>query len=233
MEKATLPEISVVIPAYNEEKLLPGCLESVVNQDFERLRYEIVVADNASTDKTVEIAKKANARVVHEPKKGYVFALRKGIEAARGEIVAVTDADARAPKDWLKKISHHFEKDSQLSGLGGIYSFFDGNFLVRRVFSFLLKNFVFEMVGPNMAFRKKAYERIGGFVPEINLAADAFFSFKMRSVGRIKIDHSSQVLVSSRRFHLKHLKHLILYVVNYFYLLLFHQPLFLDFPDIR
>lgn len=61
--------ISVVIPAINEEKFLPECLESIRNQDYKG-RYEIVVVDNGSTDSTVRIAKRFGARIVKYKKKG-------------------------------------------------------------------------------------------------------------------------------------------------------------------
>ena len=62
------PAISVVIPAFNEEKYLPACLEALKKQTFKN--YELIVVDNNSTDKTAQIAKKFGARVVKEKKQG-------------------------------------------------------------------------------------------------------------------------------------------------------------------
>jgi len=63
------PEISAVIPAYNEEILLPKCLDSVFNQSLPREFYEVIVVDNASTDKTAVIAREKGARVLWEGKR--------------------------------------------------------------------------------------------------------------------------------------------------------------------
>jgi len=103
--------ISVVVPAYNEEKNIGQCLTALKNQDYPSKNYEIIVVDNNSTDKTAQIANEMGVRVVPEEKQGYVFALRKGCSQAKGEIITITDADALVPKDWLKKIYQAFQKN--------------------------------------------------------------------------------------------------------------------------
>ncbi len=84
--------ISVVVPAFNEEKFIGRCLEALKRQDFSE-KYEIIVVDNNSTDKTAQIAKRMGVKVVSEKKQGDVFALRKGCSEAQGEIIAITDAE--------------------------------------------------------------------------------------------------------------------------------------------
>jgi len=91
------PIISIIVPAYNEEKYLPKCLWALTHQDF-KLPYEIIVVDNNSADKTKKIAKKFGARVVFEKKKGLLKARDKGIKSARAELIAITDADTLVPK---------------------------------------------------------------------------------------------------------------------------------------
>ncbi len=100
--------ISVVIPALNEESSLPDCLESLKNQDYKG-EYEIIVADNGSTDNTAGIAKGFGAEVVFCRDKKSVFSARQaGANAARGDIIAQADADTVYPRDWLAKIANHF-----------------------------------------------------------------------------------------------------------------------------
>src|ERR1700733_2854768 len=108
----TKPLISVVIPAYNEETYLPACLEALNNQTYPKDKFEIIVVDNNSKDKTPLIAKKAGATVITEKIQGHVFALNAGMKKARGEIIASTDADTRVNKDWLAIIERVFrDKD--------------------------------------------------------------------------------------------------------------------------
>ncbi len=85
--------ISVVVPAYNEEKLIGLSLESLKNQDFGRQNYEVTVVDNKSTDKTPQLLKRSFVKQVEETKKGVSFAVKKGFLHASGQIVATADAD--------------------------------------------------------------------------------------------------------------------------------------------
>ncbi|MBP0591591.1 glycosyltransferase family 2 protein [Paraburkholderia sp. LEh10] len=86
--------VSAVIPCLNEEKTLALCIRKA-QRSFEQLGItgQVVVADNGSTDRSVEIARSLGAKVVHELVRGYGSALRAGISAADGEIIIMADAD--------------------------------------------------------------------------------------------------------------------------------------------
>jgi len=100
--------ISVVIPAYNEEKCIGACLENVIKYAPDNLK-EIVVVNNASTDKTAEIASKfPKVRVVFEPDKGLTKARQAGLMAAEGDLVAYVDATAWCPAVGLKLLIVNF-----------------------------------------------------------------------------------------------------------------------------
>ena len=87
-------EVSVVIPCLNESRSIAFCIDKALAafKDI-RVNGEVVVADNGSSDGSVEIAKQRGARVVHVATKGYGHALRGGIEAANGEFIIMGDAD--------------------------------------------------------------------------------------------------------------------------------------------
>ncbi|HEX7964030.1 MAG TPA: glycosyltransferase family A protein, partial [Candidatus Saccharimonadales bacterium] len=92
--------VSIVIPAYNEERHLAACLEAIRAQSEPPL--EVVVVDNNSTDRTAEIARRYPfVRVVHEERQGIVFARGAGFDAARGDIIARIDADIVLPAGWI------------------------------------------------------------------------------------------------------------------------------------
>jgi glycosyltransferase involved in cell wall biosynthesis len=91
--------ISIVIPAYNEEKAIGQTLVEV-KEALARLgevEHEIIVVDNNSTDATAETAKKAGAKVVFEGKRGYGRAYKKGLAEAAGEVIITGDADCTYP----------------------------------------------------------------------------------------------------------------------------------------
>lgn len=93
-ERALALEVSAVIPCLNEARTIGICVQKAFSS-FATLgvRGEVVVVDNGSSDESVEIAERLNARVVHEARKGYGAALTRGIREARGTIVIMGDAD--------------------------------------------------------------------------------------------------------------------------------------------
>src|SRR5438105_11009073 len=87
-------EVSVVIPCLNEANSLAFCVDKAVNAfRAPGLTGEVIVADNGSTDGSIQIAEEHGARVVHVPERGYGSALRAGIAAARGPLIIMGDAD--------------------------------------------------------------------------------------------------------------------------------------------
>lgn len=88
------PEVSIVIPCLNEAQSIAACVDQALKAfEAEGIHGEVVVADNGSTDGSIEIAQAHGARVVPAPVKGYGSALRSGIQAARGQFVILGDAD--------------------------------------------------------------------------------------------------------------------------------------------
>ncbi|MBI5920360.1 MAG: glycosyltransferase family 2 protein [Betaproteobacteria bacterium] len=106
--------VTAVMPCLNEANTLGICIDKA-QRAFRDLGIagEIVVADNGSSDASVSIAESRNARVVHEPRKGYGSALMAGIAAARGAIVIMADADDSydwtSLGDYIRKIEEGFD----------------------------------------------------------------------------------------------------------------------------
>ncbi len=195
---------SVVIPAYNEEKYIGRCLESLKRQNYKGF-LEIIVSNNASTDNTKEVAESYGVRVVDEPQKGISYALRKGVSEATGEILVFTDADTELPVDWIEKINKKFEEDKNLYAIGGPYLFYDADVAIN----FFMKQFVFRIykkVAPtllpcvNMAVKKEIYDLVGGFNTEINWGQDIDLSKRIRQHGKIEFDPQIYVITSFRRY---------------------------------
>ena len=110
--------ISLVIPAHNEEKYLPGCLESIAPHVNRFL--EVIVVDNASTDATAQIARRFEfARVIHEPRKGLLWARQRGFLESRGDHLAYMDADCRMPQAWADIVQREFSTYPNLVALSG------------------------------------------------------------------------------------------------------------------
>lgn len=197
------PEISVVIPAYNEEKCIRACLHTVKSQTIS-LPYTIIVADNGSTDSTFSIAKQEHVEVVHVKQKGYAHAAIAGIAKTNAEIIAMTDADTFVPSNWLETIYEAFATHPDVVAVGGPYEFYDGPrqhqivlHLINLVYPKLITT---SLCGMNMAFRRDAYEVVGGFSPDINLQADTYLGEKLKKVGRVHFLRKNCVTSSARRY---------------------------------
>ena len=103
--------LSFVVPAYNEEAYLPACLESILNQidpatsGLAADACEIIVVNNASTDRTREVALRyPGVTVVDEPRKGLTFARQAGFAASTGDLIANVDSDSRLTPGWVAKV---------------------------------------------------------------------------------------------------------------------------------
>jgi len=119
--------VSVLIPCYNEERNIKGCLESLVDQDYKGI-FEIVVVDNDSQDRSRMIINNIaeehpNVRMVVETKKGTSAVRNSAVRNARYDHVAFIDADCEAPPDWLSLLVINYRKlksrKNNLIGVGG------------------------------------------------------------------------------------------------------------------
>lgn len=112
--------ISVVVPAFNSEKTVENCIKSLLCQKYPKNKYEVIVVDNISTDKTLMVLQKfgKKIKIFKEQKRGSYHARNTGVKNAVGEIVAFTDSDCTADRNWLLYISQSF-KFRQVKLVGG------------------------------------------------------------------------------------------------------------------
>ena len=117
---STLPVISVLIPAHNEEHIIGRCIASVLATGWPADRLEILVIDHQSTDATAAIARAAGARVIGADHGMKIGAVRNvGLASARGEYVAFVDADCTVPSTWLRSAIDILSTDSRVGAVGG------------------------------------------------------------------------------------------------------------------
>lgn len=228
--------ISVVIPAYNEETRIFPCLKSVFDQNLDKEKFEIIVVDNNSKDQTVALVKKhfPQARVITETRQGAVFARIRGIETAKGKIIAMTDADTVVAKTWLSKMLKAYEIP-QVVAVGGTSDFEYKNTFIRLCQFFInhFNLFFKTFPGHNMSFAKKAYAECGGFSTKINLCEDFYLSVKIKKAGKVVVLSDNPVVPSSRRFFDGFFPYASKYVVNVLTILIFDKPIFFKFKEVR
>lgn len=198
-------KLSVVICTYNRDRYLPDALESMVKQDAGRNDFELIVVNNNCTDRTEEICRRflndhpeINFRHVVEPTQGLSSARNKGIEVAITPLVAFLDDDAIAREDYVKNLLHHFEKNPGFDAVGGkvipIYPDdkepeWMSKYIQRLVSKVDDGEEIMEFrnkypVGCNMAFRKKVFDKVGGFNTDLTLRSDDKYIFsKLKKAG--------------------------------------------------
>lgn len=202
------PEISVIVPAYNEEKCIARTIKTLKKQTYKK--YEIIVINNNSKDKTGEIAKKYVKKVFLEKKPGYHHAVNRGVKESKAKIITICDADTLYPENWLEKIMKEFNKDSKLVAVYGACDFYDFNpivnFLTYPFFSLFMKISLLlgfhNTAGFNFAMKKNAYKKVGGYDPKIynEILIDIQLGKRLQSIGKLKQKTSIKVHTSSRRF---------------------------------
>lgn len=126
-------EISIVVPALNSEKTIEKCIISLLNQDFDSIKYEIIAVDNDSSDNTYNILKKYKKKItiLKERKKGPGKARNKGILKSKGSIVVFIDSDCVAEKEWLKNLYLRF-KDKNIIIVGGEVKALDKKGIIQK-----------------------------------------------------------------------------------------------------
>jgi len=199
--------ISVVIPAHNEERYLGRCLEALRAQSYPASRFEVIVVDNASTDGTAEVACRFGVRVVREPRKGVARARQTGFEAARGGIIASTDADTRVPSYWLARIAAHFRVNPALGAVYGPVHWPDGRpveqWALRYPVTWTLwiSNRVGHSLwwGSNFAVRRDVFFAAGGFPVDWPSCEDTDLSLRVSRIATVRFDPDLIVYASNRR----------------------------------
>ncbi len=116
-EKFKDPLVSIIIPAYNSEKTMGKCLDSLLKLDYPD--YEIIIIDDGSTDSTPEILKQyPKVKTITTQNSGPSKARNTGIWEARGDFIAFTDADCIVDHNWIKELFKGFKSD-RVAGVGG------------------------------------------------------------------------------------------------------------------
>src|SRR3954454_19910110 len=107
--------VSVVIPCLNEEDNIERCVRVALEvMDAHGLHGEVIVADNASEDRSAELAAAAGARVVHEPRRGYGSAYLAGFNAALGRYIVMADADLTYDFNEIPRFVEQLEQGAEL-----------------------------------------------------------------------------------------------------------------------
>jgi glycosyltransferase involved in cell wall biosynthesis len=221
--------LSFVVPAFNEESYLPDCLESILAQTRDLADpVEIIVVNNASTDRTREVALGfPGVRVVDEPRKGLTFARQAGFAASSGELIANVDSDSRLTAGWVKQVLDTFAAEPKLVAFSGPFIYYDLSpsqrisvqvFYAAAFLVYVLNRYILRagsmLQGGNFVLRREALEEIGGFNTAI-----AFYGEDTDVARRLKKE--GMLTIAGR------------YTINYLWTTFRKKPFTEEYIDIR
>lgn len=203
------PIISLIIPAYNEEKFIGKTLESVVkakNTYREPSSIEIIVVNNCSTDNTQKIAENYGARVVTEEKRRIASVRNKGAEEAQGEIIGFLDADSYLTPNMFNSIDEVMSDDKYVGG--GTRVKLERNsigILCTYCITVFPAKWLLGVAGGLIFTKKSIFFEIGGFDETLYCAEDSKFILDLKKYGKqiykkFKIIAKDYVITSARSF---------------------------------
>lgn len=206
-----LPSLSVIIPAFNEARYIPETLARLraAEERFKAYGHasvQILVVDNASTDRTAELARTAGATVVHEPDHNIARARNKGATIALHDVLVFLDADTQVPPELLLRIARVMSDPNCVGGAVDAVPR-PGKLLLRAWLRFWqLSGLVVGMAQGACQFcRSSVFQELGGYDETIYMGEDVNYYWRMKRLARQRglrtcYIRDLEVIPSSRRF---------------------------------
>ena len=178
--------VSIIIPALNEENHIAQCLRAIKELDFPENRYEIILVDNGSTDRTIEISSRFPVEILQK-RGGTIGALRNyGAKNAKGDIFAFIDADCQIQKKWLVNAVRHFD-NLEIAAVGSRLNHLESTWVAK---CWSMMNFEKIVSGEtrwvpsgNMLVAKKCFNQVDGFDEQLRTSEDYDLCLRLRSKG--------------------------------------------------
>lgn len=198
--------ISVIIPAYNEEKRIGRSLSALCNQTVPRDQYEIIVVDGGSHDKTRDIATQYADQVFIQKSERVAGARNDGFNRSLFDLVATTDADSIVAENWVESVIKSFSDPDVVLSFGPVTSIekTPENRRYSLLFNGLMKlgaysRLYYYTLGCNTAFRKNALKRAGMY-RIMDAGDDLEIAVRMRKEGKVKFAPDMVVGFDFRRY---------------------------------
>jgi glycosyltransferase involved in cell wall biosynthesis len=202
-------KLSIVIPAFNEEKLLPATLHAVANAGealaAAGMTYEVIVCDNNSTDRTASVAREHGAAVIFEPVNQISRARNTGATLATGDWILFLDADSQPSYGLFGELAAALHDDRILYG-GALLEMNEAYFSARLILGVwhLLAQGMQAAAGSFLFVRREAFAATGGFSTELFASEEIEFSKRLKHLARARGQRfaflkSNPLMTSSRK----------------------------------
>ena len=190
--------VTAIVPCLNEEQHIANCLESIVAQDYPKKYLEVLVMDGGSGDKTREIVKQFDVRLLDNPRVSTPAAMNVGIKAAKGEVIIKMDAHTKYSVDYISKCVQHLQ-ESGADNVGGVLESAPAkDTLMAKAIAICLSH-VFGAGGSHFrtgaetpmevdtvafgCYKRQVFDRIGLFNEQMAQIEDLEFNYRLRAAG--------------------------------------------------
>ncbi|HAI82968.1 MAG TPA: glycosyl transferase family 2 [Chitinophagaceae bacterium] len=203
LRKDGSPDVSIVMPAYNEEENIVRTLASLTANKTQ-FAVEIVVVDNNSKDKTAALVQACGVRCVPETKQGITNARNGGLDAAAGKYILNADADTIYPDEWIERMVLPLHTNNNVALVYGTFSFIPVGSTGRFTYFFYehfadftrwlnkyLKDEAVNVYGFNSGFRKEQGYAVEKFNHPLGTNEDGYLALKLRNKGFGKLHQVS------------------------------------------
>jgi len=207
-EPTSFPTATIVVPCFNEESTVDGTIDSLLSMNYPRDKFNVIIVDDGSTDKTWQyIQKYANNPQIEIYKKengGKYTALNYGIQQSKADLIGCLDADSYVDKDTLRRIVRYFTDPKVMAVTPAIKIFkpksiiqylqyieYQLGIMIKKLFSYL--NAIHVTPGPFTIFRRSIFEKIGLFRHAHN-TEDMEMAMRMQ-INHLKIENCHKAFV--------------------------------------
>ena len=188
MASEVYPKVSIIVASYNNESTIEQCLQSILTLDYPKDRFEIIVMDGCSTDKTVQIAQKLPVKVI---------SIRLNCPAAYNYVMKIAqhpnlgfiDSDAKVEADWLRLLVPHLS-EPQVAGVSGTIETWNQTNPWAKNIGYELKNryarigkYTGRIATMNLLLKKSVIEEAGGWDEDLPSQYDTDLGFRVSAKG--------------------------------------------------
>jgi len=167
-EKIALPNVSIIVATHNSESTVDECLRSILELDYPKQSFEVIVIDGGSDDLTVERVKAHPVKLISHHFNAPA-SYNSALKTVKNEVVGFIDSDAKVESQWLKRLIKHLD-NPKVAGAGGNIETWNKNILIPRCIGYeltfryrRLPQEVKKVATMNFIVRKKVIDEVGGF----------------------------------------------------------------------
>lgn len=187
-------QFSIIIPAKNEAANIGRCLDSIMNVEWDRSQYEVIVVDNGSSDSTVDIVREKGAQVFVKPELTISGLRNFGAQQASGQILAFLDADCAVTPHWLSAASLYLNDTDKIAAFGSPVIVPEGGTWVQKAWFNVrgkpgLVVDVNWLESANLFVKRQAFLAVNGFNEALITCEDYDLTQRLKSVGRLVSDY--------------------------------------------